>query len=200
METKLKKSKGVIVDIGSGDGKFVYELAKENPEKFVIGIDPSTKPLEKISVKIYKKPKRGGLPNVLFIQAAVENLPEELSGVANQVFINFPWGSLLAGIVKADKNIWRNIKRICKKGAFIDIIFGYDQSRDKSEIERLQLPIIGRNLIHQILPQKLSELGLKVIKTQKLNNEILKLYPSSWGKKLVYGGRRIYYYMRVVIP
>ena len=34
---------GVIVDIGCGDGKFTYKLAKENPDRFVIGIDPSHK-------------------------------------------------------------------------------------------------------------------------------------------------------------
>ena len=69
---------GVIIDIGTGDGRFVYQSARQNPTKFYIGIDPNTRPLEKISEKIYRKPAKGGAGNVLFIQAAIEDLPAEL--------------------------------------------------------------------------------------------------------------------------
>jgi len=30
----------VIIDIGTGDGRFVYQSARRNPNKFYIGIDP----------------------------------------------------------------------------------------------------------------------------------------------------------------
>ena len=35
---------GVIIDIGTGDGRFVYQSARRNPNKFYIGIDPNTRP------------------------------------------------------------------------------------------------------------------------------------------------------------
>ena len=70
----LVTGEGVIVDIGTGDGRFVYQSARENPNKFYIGIEPNVRPLEKISEKIHRKPDKGGAPNVLFIQAAVEDL------------------------------------------------------------------------------------------------------------------------------
>jgi 16S rRNA (adenine(1408)-N(1))-methyltransferase len=63
----------VIVDIGTGDGRFVYQSARENPRKFYIGIDPNVRPLEKISEKIYRKPAKGGATNALFDQAALED-------------------------------------------------------------------------------------------------------------------------------
>ena len=47
---------GVIIDIGTEDGRFVYQSARRNPNKFYIGIDPNTRPLEKISEKIHRKP------------------------------------------------------------------------------------------------------------------------------------------------
>src|SRR5262245_25665122 len=84
---------GVIIDIGTGDGLFVYQSAKRNPDKFYIGIDASAAALEKISEKIHRKPAKGGLPNVLFIQASVEDLPSELDGAADEIHIHFPWGS-----------------------------------------------------------------------------------------------------------
>jgi tRNA G46 methylase TrmB len=49
---------GVVIDIGTGDGRFVYQSARQNPKKFYIGIDPNVRPLEKISEKIYRKPSK----------------------------------------------------------------------------------------------------------------------------------------------
>lgn len=51
---------GVIVDIGTGDGRYVYRSARADPGRFYIGIDPQRKPLEKVSEKIYRKPGGAG--------------------------------------------------------------------------------------------------------------------------------------------
>lgn len=113
---------GVIVDIGTGDGRFVYQSARHNPNKFYIGIDPNVKPLEKISEKIHRKPSKGGSPNVLFIQAAVEDLPPELDGVADEVHVHFPWGSLLRAFVTGDVEVLRSVRRICAPGAMLEVV------------------------------------------------------------------------------
>jgi 16S rRNA (adenine(1408)-N(1))-methyltransferase len=73
----LPTGEGIVIDIGTGDGLFVFESARQNARKFYIGIDASARPLEKISEKIHRKPAKGGLPNVLFLHAAVEDLPSE---------------------------------------------------------------------------------------------------------------------------
>jgi 16S rRNA (adenine(1408)-N(1))-methyltransferase len=79
----------VIVDIGTGDGLYVYRSARANPDKFYIGIDVQRRALEKVSERIHRKPERGGLPNVLFVQAPVEELPSELDDVADEIHIHF---------------------------------------------------------------------------------------------------------------
>jgi ubiquinone/menaquinone biosynthesis C-methylase UbiE len=73
---------GVIIDLGTGDGSFVYQSARRHPDQFYIGIDAESSALEKVSEKIHRKPEKGGAANILFIQAAVEDLPSELDGVA----------------------------------------------------------------------------------------------------------------------
>ncbi len=186
--------KGVIVDIGTGDGRFVYELAKNHPDRFIIGIDSSKENLRKYSSKILKKPSRGGLKNILYIWASVSGLPRDLKGAANQVFINFPWGELLRSIVCVDENIWRNIRMICRKGAFIDILFGYDKSIDKKEIDRLDLPLA---YIKSDILSKLEDLNFEVEDLKELNSEILNKYPTSWAKKLSLRKQRNYYYLRL---
>ncbi len=99
---------GVVVDIGTGDGEFVYAIAKDNPDRFIIGIDPDYKGLEKSSTRIYKKAPKGGLDNALFVLGSIEALPEELNDIANQVFINFPWSGLLKGIVLVEDDTFPN--------------------------------------------------------------------------------------------
>lgn len=44
----------------------------------LIGVDANPRPLGKVSERIHRKPTKGGLPNVLFVQAAIEDLPSEL--------------------------------------------------------------------------------------------------------------------------
>lgn len=49
-------------------------------------------------MKATHKPAKGGLPNSMFVEAAIESLPDEFEGVADEIHINFPWGSLLRGL------------------------------------------------------------------------------------------------------
>ena len=138
---------GVIIDIGTGDGRFVYQSARQNPNKFYIGIDPNTRPLEKISEKIYRKPAKGGAGNVLFIQAAIEDLPAELNGVADEVHVHFPWSSLLRAVAIGEIEVLRNVRRICSTGALLEVVTGLDPERDQSEIERLGLTTLSLDFI-----------------------------------------------------
>ncbi|MGH9881869.1 MAG: methyltransferase domain-containing protein, partial [Pyrinomonadaceae bacterium] len=103
--SSLLTGEGIVIDIGTGDGLFVYQCARQNPRKFFIGIDANPRPLEKISERIHRKPAKGGLPNVLFLQAAVEELPSELYGVADEVHIHFPWGSLLRALMLGEYEV-----------------------------------------------------------------------------------------------
>src|SRR5262245_40178432 len=99
---------GVIIDLGTGDGSFVYQSARRHPDRFYIGIDAQSSALEKVSEKIHRKPAKGGAPNLLFIQAAAEELPSELDGVADEVHTHFPWGSLLRALALGDEVVVRH--------------------------------------------------------------------------------------------
>ena len=58
------------------------------------------------------KAARGGRPNALFLVAAAETLPTELSGIAGGVTVNFPWGSLLRGVLAQDMPILAGLGRL----------------------------------------------------------------------------------------
>jgi 16S rRNA (adenine(1408)-N(1))-methyltransferase len=188
---------GVIIDIGTGDGEFVYTLAKENPDRFIIGIEPYQQILEKTSARIYKKPRKGGLKNALFVLGSVEDLPEELNGIANQVFINFPWAGLLKGILLVDAIVWNAIKRICKPGAFIDILFSYEKTAEENEFKKAGLPDIDLEYLRGTMASRIEKRGFRVIDIKTIGAKEIKQYPSSWAKKLSFGRDRQYYYLRV---
>jgi 16S rRNA (adenine(1408)-N(1))-methyltransferase len=63
----------------------------------VIGVDAAATAMAEASLRAARPVRKGGLPNALFVVAAAERPPAELAGVAAELTILFPWGSLLRG-------------------------------------------------------------------------------------------------------
>jgi 16S rRNA (adenine(1408)-N(1))-methyltransferase len=174
-----------VIDIGTGDGLFVYQCARRNPKKFYIGIDANPRPLEKISEKIHRKPSKGGLPNVIFIQSAVEELPSELDGVAVEVHVHFRWGSLLRAVATGDQAVLLNLRRICSSEALLEVVIGLDAERDRSEIERLCLPqSISIAYIDSALVAHYREAGFEILERGMLSPSEWPKVQTSWAKRL----------------
>src|SRR5215204_135701 len=68
----------VLLDVGTGDGKHVLQLARDRPDTLVIGLDAAPDAMRKAAARAAAKPERGGLPNAVFVWAAAERLPAEL--------------------------------------------------------------------------------------------------------------------------
>jgi 16S rRNA (adenine(1408)-N(1))-methyltransferase len=185
----------VVIDIGTGDGVFVYQAARQNPDKFYIGLDANTQPLEKLSEKIHRKPAKGGLPNVLFIQAAVETLPPELEGVADEIHIHFPWGSLLRAVATGDEAVLLNLRRICAPGALLEIILGLDPERDRSEIESLGLRPLTPHFLETMLIPRYEASGFKVLDKGTLSPSDWSNLKTSWAKRLQGNRERVLTYI-----
>jgi 16S rRNA (adenine(1408)-N(1))-methyltransferase len=175
---------GVVIDIGTGDGVFVYQSARENPRKFYIGIDPSTRPLAKISEKIHRKPAKGGAPNVLFIQAAIADLPTELNGVADEVHIHFPWGSLLKSVVTGDVAMLKNVRQICNDEAVLEVVVAIDPERDQSELNRLNLPPLSLESIDNRLSPLYEAAGFRIVERGSFPASAWPRIETSWAKRL----------------
>jgi 16S rRNA (adenine(1408)-N(1))-methyltransferase len=175
---------GVVLDIGTGDGRFVSAAARANPNKFFIGIDANSKPLEKLSTKVTRKISKGGLPNVMFVQAAVEDLPSELDGSADEIHIHFPWGSLLKAVATADQNVIAALGRVAAPGCLMEIVIGIDPERDKTEVERLDIPELTPVFLHSYLFPKFAAGGFKLVDHGKLKPAEWARLDTSWARKL----------------
>ena len=179
-----RTGEGVVVDIGTGDGRFVYRAAQSNPRKFYIGIDANAKPLEKISMKATRKSAKGGVPNALFIQAAIEDLPEELNEAADEIHIHFPWGSLLQAVALGDEQALRSLRRIAAPDAELEIIIGIDAERDRTEIERLGLPALSEEYLQEKLIPKYEAAGYETLASGFLTPAEWSRLETSWARKL----------------
>ncbi len=137
----LEKYEQVLLDIGCGDGKWAYEWAKDNPEHFVIGVDADASSMEKMSHKASRKESKGGLPNILYVQAAGESLPQQLAGRATQIYINFPWGSLLAGTMTLQSHFLTSISSLASAaGCSLQLTTTYSPKYEPQMIAQLGLP------------------------------------------------------------
>ncbi len=178
------------MDLGTGDGRFVYQSAQNNPNRFYIGIDASAGALEKISEKIHRKPAKGGVKNVLFVKAAVEDLPPDLDGVADEVHVHFPWGSLLKAVATGDLNILKNVRRICANDALLEIVIGVDEHKDRTEFERLELPQLTEEFVMKSLIDKYRNAGFKMLEYGNIEPNNWPKLCTSWAQKLEGGGTR----------
>jgi 16S rRNA (adenine(1408)-N(1))-methyltransferase len=142
------------------------------------------------SHKTLRKPAKGGLANALFVAAPVEALPDELSGVADRVTVLFPWGSLLRAVAAPDVELLSNVRRLCRAGATLEVVLGYDCARERSEVERLALPELTEHHLTAELPRGYRDAGFRVGRVEAMTRESLRALPSTWAKRLAFGRPR----------
>ena len=185
----IKKYSSIVLDIGTGDGRFVYKSSIHNPDTLYMGIDPSEKQL-----RIYsKKAVRKKINNVLFIVGSIENFPINDSDIIDEIHITLPWGTLLESIVKPTKNAISKLSELLKKDGKLKIIFGYTPELEPSETKRLSLPVIGDELIKENIIPAFESCGFVLDNYRELNKKELKETETTWAKKLHFGkDRRIY--------
>jgi 16S rRNA (adenine(1408)-N(1))-methyltransferase len=160
----------IILDLGTGDGRYVHCLAERNPNWFVIGVDSCRENLHEHS--------RAKLPNMLFIIASAQNLPPELNGLASHITINFPWGSLLESLINGDPLLMRGLESISSSTASVDVrLNGGALAEAGWSLEA------GAEQIHS----NLLEAGWKVNASAIINANVLRNFPSTWAKRLAFG-------------
>ena len=77
--------------------------------------------------------RAAALPNVAFAVAAAESLPEDLAAVADRVTVQFPWGSLLRGILCGEGPVLANLARIASPGATLRLLWSVTD-RDRAAL------------------------------------------------------------------
>lgn len=195
---ELSDFEKIICDLGCGDGKQIYKLAKSNPNNYYIGIDSNKSLLAEISARVLKKESKGGLKNLLFIEANAYNLPDELENLFDEVQINFPWGSLLEGVALANPELFNSISKISKNNSVLKMLFTYNDKFEESYRLQKSLPKLSLYYLNSLKP-KFTSYGIKVTNIYILTTEQKKNIQSSWGKKILSKRNREVYYLEASV-
>src|SRR5687768_12053817 len=109
--------------------------------------------------------RKGGLPNALFLAEAAERLPGALAGRADLVTVVLPWGSLLRGILAADRAIVAGLRDLLRPSGELVLLL--------SEIYREQVDALVRGLD-----------GLDPVEVREATESDVTELSSGWARRL----------------
>ena len=160
----------VLLDLGTGDGRHARTLAGRFPGWFIIGLDACRENLREHS--------QAKLTNILFVIASAQSLPEELKGLISHIAINFPWGSLLEGLLTGDWALMTGLESVAQRKATLDLrLNGGALSQAGSTLEA------GAHTIYN----NLRRAGWDMRAPLFMSHTELRALPSTWAKRLAFG-------------
>lgn len=178
----------VVVDVGTGDARTAYRLAKANPDWLIVGVDPAWQRMVPTAVRSGRKPAKGGTPNLLLVCASAEAAPAELHGIADEVLALMPWGKLLRGVVLGEADVCGGLRGIARTGATLEVTVGTSIWREPVPLEIRDLPELTADHIDAVLSGRLAEVGWRVDHVQLVAggdaSEGALPRTSSWAKRL----------------
>jgi predicted RNA methylase len=184
----------VVIDLGAGDGRYVYESARADATRLYIAVDPDADAMSEYAFRSSRKSARGGVENVRFVVAAVEKLPEELDGLAALLRINFPWGSLLYSLLTPDPATLKALAKLVPAGRF-EIVFSYDPEHDTGAFAHAPLRPLDEACITNVLLPAYADAGLQVTEHRRLTQDEALAIPSTWGRRLLHARPRDVYWL-----
>lgn len=170
LQQQLAEYRHTLIDLGTGDGRYVRSLAEKYTENFFIGIDACRENL--------RAPSQNELPNALFIIASAQALPAELSGLASHVSINFPWGSLLESLLSDDADLMNGLSAITRPQANMEIYLNGEALRTAGWTLEA-----GADQIEGVLNAS----GWVTRSRAGLDANALRSLSTTWAKRLAFG-------------
>ncbi len=170
LSARALRYEDVHIDIGTGDGRYVLHTSHRRPWSLMIGIDACRENLRDTS--------RRAPDNALFVIANALELPHGLDELAVHVTVNFPWGSLLAGLLDRHEGLLAGLCRIALPGASLEV-----RLNAGALMEAGWQPAAGARRVREIL----LDCGYAVQPVLSLDGRALQAYPSTWAKRLAYG-------------
>jgi len=181
----------VIVDLGTGDGRHVLRTARARPCALVVGVDPVAQAMAPCARRAASKPARGGVDNALFVVASLEALPAALRGLAREVTINYPWGSLLRAVAWPRLEAMRTVVELLAPGGSLVALLNASAGESGAYADRLDLPPLEdpRHVRERLAPGW-GEAGLADVRWRYLAAGEPPPYRTTWGQRLVRGSGR----------
>jgi 16S rRNA (adenine(1408)-N(1))-methyltransferase len=168
----------VVFDLGCGDGRAVVAAAAAEPASLVIGVDAVAASMAESSRRAARSPRKGGVPNALFVVSAVEAIPSALHGLAGRVSLLFPWGSLLRGALGVDEAAAGAIAALVRPGGRLEIVASVTPRDGVEGVARLDETVVAAVAGRQACR------GLRLVTASRLGAAQVAALPSTWARRL----------------
>jgi 16S rRNA (adenine(1408)-N(1))-methyltransferase len=167
---RLRGYSHILMDIGTGDGRFVQQMAATRPDAFVLGIDACRENLRAAS--------RKAPGNALYVIANACALPGALHELATHITIHFPWGSLLVGLLTGHPALISGLVAVAQPDARIDVW-----------LNSSALGVAGWALEEgsHCIQQGLCNAGFHMKAPVAMSTDDLRRLPTTWAKRLAFG-------------
>jgi 16S rRNA (adenine(1408)-N(1))-methyltransferase len=172
----------LVLDIGTGDGKHVLAEARRRPDAVVVGLDADAERMRAASARAAAKPARGGVPNAVFVRAAVEALPLELTAI-DEVHVLMPWGSLLRALVRPEHDVLAAVAARCVSGASFLVTLNLHAWRPPVP-EVGETPEPTPDSVRDVLGGAYADAGWRIDDARYLSDDDIAALATSWTKRL----------------
>jgi 16S rRNA (adenine(1408)-N(1))-methyltransferase len=137
------------------------------------------------SLRAVRSVRKGGLPNAVFVVAAAERPPAELVGIAAEVTILFPWGSLLRSVLALDDacDAAAGIACLIAPGGLVRALVSIDRR------DRLSVPVLEA-ADSAALASRWARNGLTLTAFQPARPAEIHASGSTWARRLAAGRDR----------
>ncbi len=130
----------------------------------------------------------------------MEAPPDDLTGIADLVCVNFPWRALLRGLLRPDATVLSGLRRLGAAAAEYRFVLCYDPVHDAAAFEGETPPRLDRDLIEGRLAPAYAKAGIALGEWRLLSRAEALAIPSSWGRRLLHGRPRDVYLVAAAGP
>jgi len=172
----------------------VLRRARQFPSELVIGMDADASAMADASRRAASQPRRGGLPNALFLAAPAEELPGPLADSATLVTVALPWGSLLRTFLTPDVEAIQRMSGLLRRGGTFELLVSAtDRDAAASGIRLQDANDLAR------LADALEAAGLQLVECRPAIESDVERLSSAWGKRLGIPARRRAWLLRATL-
>jgi 16S rRNA (adenine(1408)-N(1))-methyltransferase len=157
----------------------------------VIGLDVVHKQLVETSRRAGRRPERGGMPNLMLALARAQEPPEALTGRADQIHVNLPWGDLLEGMALADAAVLDGLTVLARPWARLRIVVNGAPWQSNAPIRMRRLPQLTPGYVLSTLVDAYAARGIVIKEARLLTDDEIDGLHSTWAKRLRHGRDRL---------
>jgi len=196
LRTRVGGFERVVVDVGTGSGRAVLAQAAAEPRTLVVGLDADAASMVDASRRAASAPSRGGRPNAQFVVGAAEELPGPFEGLADGVFVRFPWGSLLRGSIGDAGPVARGLVGMLRPNGELTLLLALQPKDGYDDL----LPLVTEPpLLAGRLAALYGPLGLRLVDCRWASTDEVTAAQSSWARRLRVGRDRQAVIARLVV-